>query len=193
MATGRKGSKQFPSRTPTAPSRTPTAPPTDAASSSSGTDLVAIARGLAAAVSEHGLTELIIDTPEATFTVRRGGVPMVALASAPQPVVTHHAAPAVAAAAPSMLAPTPKPVEDDNIHVVKSPFVGTFYRRANPDSPEYVKVNDRVKKGSVLCIIEAMKLMNEIESDLGGTLLAVLAEDGAPVEYDQPLFKIALA
>ena len=69
----------------------------------------------------------------------------------------------------------------------------TFYRRPNPDASEYVKLNDKVKKGSVLCIIEAMKLMNEIESDVAGTVLAVLAEDGAPVEYDQPLFKIAVA
>ena len=90
-------------------------------------------------------------------------------------------------------APAAAPVVDDKSHIVKSPFVGTFYRRPNPDSPEYVKLNDKVKKGSVLCIIEAMKLMNEIESDVAGTLLVVLAEDGAPVEYDQPLFKIAVA
>lgn len=184
MATGRKGSKQTPAPT--------SAPATS--SDAGGDDIVAIARGLAAAVSDHGLTELIIETPDATYTVRRGGTPVVlptAVAMPAAPMAPLHHAPAAAApvAAP---AATPAPVVDDKSHIVKSPFVGTFYRRPNPDSPEYVKLNDKVKKGSVLCIIEAMKLMNEIESDVAGTLLAVLAEDGAPVEYDQPLFKISV-
>lgn len=193
MASGRKASKQ-PSSTPTEGGGVP----------ADRGDLVAIARGLAAAVSEHGLTELIIDTPEATFTVRRGGVPVVAAPPAafalpevhhhaPAHAVPVHAAPAHAAPAAHAPAPAAPRVEEEKVHIVKSPFVGTFYRRANPDAPEYVKVNDKVKRGSVLCIIEAMKLMNEIESDIAGTLLAVLAEDGAPVEYDQPLFKIAPA
>ena len=191
MATGRKGPKQAP---PSAPSES---------AGPAGDELVAIARGLAAAVSEHGLTELIIDTPAATFTVRRGGTPVVQLA-APAPLPVHHQVPVPAAhiahhapaphtPPPAAAAPAGKPAEDDKAHIVKSPFVGTFYRRANPDAAEYVKVNDKVKKGSVLCIVEAMKLMNEIESDIAGTLIAVLAEDGAPVEYDQPLFKIAPA
>src|SRR5258705_345502 len=72
------------------------------------------------------------------------------------------------------------------------PFVGTFYRRPNPDSPFYVSVHEKVDKGQVLCIVEAMKLMNEIEADVGGTVTAILVEDGAPVEYGQPLFKIAV-
>ena len=72
-----------------------------------------------------------------------------------------------------------------------SPFVGTFYRKPNPDSPTYVSLNDKVDKGQVLCIVEAMKLMNEIESDVAGTVIGILVEDGAPVEYGQPLFRIA--
>jgi acetyl-CoA carboxylase biotin carboxyl carrier protein len=75
--------------------------------------------------------------------------------------------------------------------VVTSPFVGTFYRRPNPDADTYVEVGGRVEKGQVLCIIEAMKLMNEIEADVSGTVVAVLAADSEPVEYGQPLFKIA--
>jgi acetyl-CoA carboxylase biotin carboxyl carrier protein len=74
---------------------------------------------------------------------------------------------------------------------VTSPFVGTFYRKPNPDSPAYVSMGDKVEKGQSLCIVEAMKLMNEIEADVSGTITAILAEDGAPVEYGQPLFKIA--
>jgi acetyl-CoA carboxylase biotin carboxyl carrier protein len=98
-------------------------------------------------------------------------------------------APAVHAAAPvPVIAPA---VVDDKAHVVTSPFVGTFYRKPNPDSPVYVQLNDKVEKGGVLCIVEAMKLMNEIESDASGTIVGILVEDGAPVEYGQPLFKIA--
>jgi len=188
MATGRKGSKQ---------TSAPTSAPATPAADGGGDDIVAIARGLAAAVSDHGLTELIIETPDATYTVRRGGAPVVmpaavAMPAAPMMPMAHAPVAPPPVAAPAA-APAAAPVVDDKSHIVKSPFVGTFYRRPNPDSPEYVKLNDKVKKGSVLCIIEAMKLMNEIESDVAGTLLAVLAEDGAPVEYDQPLFKIAVA
>lgn len=181
MATRRKAPKQ-----PSAPA---------AAAQDDSDDLVSIARGLAAAVSEHNLTELVIETPDVTFTVRRGA-PMVAVPAA-MPVAAPMlaaapAAPAVAAPPAAAPAAPAAPVVDEKVHIVKSPFVGTFYRKPNPDSPEYVKVNDKVGKGQVLCIIEAMKLMNEIESDLAGTLVAVLAENGAPVEFDQPLFKIAL-
>jgi acetyl-CoA carboxylase biotin carboxyl carrier protein len=92
--------------------------------------------------------------------------------------------------APPAPAPAAAPV-DDKSHVVTSPFVGTFYRKPNPDSPNYVSMSDHVDKGAVLCIVEAMKLMNEIEADVSGTIVAILVEDGAPVEYGQPLFKIA--
>jgi len=153
-----------------------------------------MARGLAEIVAEHGLSELIVDTKEVTLTVRRGGVvaqmpampmpmpmpamPMPAVGSAP-----HAAAPAGAPAAAA--------AHDDKSHAVTSPFVGTFYRKPNPDSPPYVSLNERVEKGQVLCIVEAMKLMNEIEADVSGTVVAILVEDGSPVEYGQPLFKIA--
>ena len=80
---------------------------------------------------------------------------------------------------------------DPSLHIITSPIVGTFYRSPNPESPVFVNVGDRITKGQVLCIIEAMKLMNEIEADVAGTVIAILAEDGASVEYGQPLFKIA--
>src|SRR3979490_2773231 len=143
--------------------------------------LVAMARGLAEIVSEHNLSELTLDTKELTLTVRRGGA-----IAAPQ---IAYAAPAVAPAA--VPAPAPPIAVEDKAHVVTSPFVGTFYRKPNPDSPNYVSVHDKVDKGQVLCIVEAMKLMNEIEADVAGTVTAILVEDGAPVEYGQPLFKIA--
>src|SRR5262249_44671517 len=139
--------------------------------------LIAMARGLAEIVAEHNLSELILDTKEVTLTVRRGGA-----AIAVQPVVALPAAPApLPAAAPSVAARAPEPPED-KAHLVTSPFVGTFYRRPNPDSQNYVSVHDKVEKGQVLCIVEAMKLMNEIEADVAGTIVAILVEDGAPVE-----------
>jgi acetyl-CoA carboxylase biotin carboxyl carrier protein len=153
--------------------------------------LVAMARGLAEIVAEHNLSELIVDTKEVTLTVRRGGAalavqPAVALAPVPAPP------PAYAPAAPPAAAAPPAPPVEDRAHVVTSPFVGTFYRKPNPDSPNYVAVHEKVDKGQVLCIVEAMKLMNEIEADVAGTVIAILVEDGAPVEYGQPLFKIAV-
>jgi acetyl-CoA carboxylase biotin carboxyl carrier protein len=145
-----------------------------------------MARGLAEIVAEHNLSELILDTKEITLTVRRGTTVVQ-----PSPVV--HAAPAPTAPAPAPSAPAAEAAQAaaDKVHVVTSPFVGTFYRKPNPDSPNYVSVNEKVDKGQVLCIVEAMKLMNEIEADVAGTIKAILVEDGAPVEYGQPLFQIA--
>jgi acetyl-CoA carboxylase biotin carboxyl carrier protein len=150
-----------------------------------------MARGLAEIVAEHNLSELILDTKEVTLTVRRGGAvmqaaPVMTMAPAPMPVALS-AAPAASPAPASGGAAA----ADDKLHLVTSPFVGTFYRRPNPDSPNYVSMHDKVDKGQVLCIVEAMKLMNEIEADVGGTVVAILVEDGAPVEYGQTLFKIA--
>ncbi|HSR99863.1 MAG TPA: acetyl-CoA carboxylase biotin carboxyl carrier protein [Kofleriaceae bacterium] len=146
-----------------------------------------MARGLAEIVAEHNLSELILDTKEVTLTVRRGGV----AAPVQQQVAYAPPPPALQAAPLPAAAPAaPAPAEDDKAHYVTSPFVGTFYRRPNPDSPNYVSVHDKVDKGQVLCIVEAMKLMNEIEADAAGTITAILVEDGAPVEYGQRLFKI---
>jgi acetyl-CoA carboxylase biotin carboxyl carrier protein len=148
-----------------------------------------MARGLAEIVAEHNLSELILDTKEITLTVRRGGT---MVAAQPAQIVQMAAPPmmhAMPAAGPGAGAAAPV---DDKHHVVTSPFVGTFYRKPNPDSPNYVSVHDKVDKGQVLCIVEAMKLMNEIEADVAGVIAAILVDDGAPVEYGQPLFKIAV-
>ena len=196
MAKGRKGVS------PTETAETPRngAPPVARASD----DIVETVRGLAAVVAEHALSELVVELEGRTITLRRGApvvMPSVA-AMAPMAPMTMPPMSAMPTPMPTPMPamPTPMPMsaatpapapQEDSAHVVTSPFVGTFYRRPNPDSPEYVRINDRVEKGQVLCIVEAMKLMNEIEADVAGTILAVLAEDGAPVEYGQPLFKIA--
>ncbi|MBP6629153.1 MAG: acetyl-CoA carboxylase biotin carboxyl carrier protein [Kofleriaceae bacterium] len=150
----------------------------------SGADPIALVRGLAEVLDQHGLSELVYDTPATTITLRRG----VTGALVAAPTVVHHAAPGPAHHHPAAAAPAP--VAEDQGHVVTSPFVGTFYRRPNPDAATYTNVGDKVLKGQTLCIIEAMKLMNEIEADLSGTVTAVLVEDGSPVEYKQPLFRI---
>ena len=146
---------------------------------------VAMARGLAEIVDEFSLSELIIDTKEVKLTVRRD-----ARTTPPATYVPPTAAPSYSAAPPAAAAVALVAVPEDKAHVVTSPFVGTFYRKPNPDSPSYVSLNDRIEKGAVLCIVEAMKLMNEIEADVSGTVVGILVEDGAPVEYGQPLFRI---
>lgn len=111
------------------------------------------------------------------------------------------APPAAAAAAPSNPAPASAPAEpakanqaagnDENKYVtIKSPMIGTFYRSSSPDKDAYVKVGDTVTKGDTVCIVEAMKLFNEIESEISGTIVKVLVEDAQPIEYDQPLFLV---
>jgi acetyl-CoA carboxylase biotin carboxyl carrier protein len=114
-------------------------------------------------------------------------------AAAPQPAPA--AAPAVAEAPAAGRPPEPETEEGEaelpaGAHVVKSPIVGTFYRSPAPDSDPYVEVGDQVKKGQVLCIVEAMKLMNEIEAEAGGTILEIYPENAQPVEFGEPLFAI---
>ena len=107
----------------------------------------------------------------------------------------HAPAIAVSVAAPSDVNSTPPPVEaarvaEEQIFYIKSPIVGTFYKAVSPDSEPFVSVGDFVEKGSVVCIIEAMKLMNEIESDVAGEIVSILVENGQPVEYGEKLFGI---
>jgi len=116
------------------------------------------------------------------------------LASAPAPATLSavHAAAAAPSGAPA-LAPAPAPAvesEDASLHIVKSPIVGTFYESPSPGTPAFVKAGDQVEQGQVLCIIEAMKLMNEIESDASGEIVKRFVQNGQPVEYGQQLFAV---
>ena len=109
------------------------------------------------------------------------------------PVVAAAPAAPVAAPPPPAAAPAPEsaaPSLPPNAHILNSPIVGTFYRAPNPDAGNFAEVGDRVSKGQVLCIVEAMKLMNEIESDADGEILEIYVENGQPVEYGEPLFAI---
>ncbi len=106
---------------------------------------------------------------------------------APTPAASAPPAPAEAPAGPSAAAPA------GNLKEIKSPMVGTFYRAAGPEKPQFVKIGDEVQVGQTVCIIEAMKLFNELESDVAGKIVKVLVDDGKPVEYDQPLFLVEVA
>jgi acetyl-CoA carboxylase biotin carboxyl carrier protein len=112
--------------------------------------------------------------------------PMAAAVHAPAAANPH---PSATAAAPAAAPATVKPADDKKTFTVNSPFVGTFYRSASPDNPAFVDAGQVVKKGQVLCIVEAMKLMNEIEAERPGRLVEVLIQNGSPVEYGEPLFR----
>ncbi|HEV8672937.1 MAG TPA: acetyl-CoA carboxylase biotin carboxyl carrier protein [Methylomirabilota bacterium] len=136
-------------------------------------------RALLDFLREYGLTEVEVERGGDRIRLRRE-------AAAPPPAAT---------AGPPMspTAPAPEAVREDrrqHLVTVEAPMVGTFYRAPSPDAEPYVREGDAIKEGQVLCIIEAMKLMNEIESKVGGRIIRVLVENGQPVEYGQPLFLI---
>jgi acetyl-CoA carboxylase biotin carboxyl carrier protein len=151
------------------------------------------------------LIELLVEKDIAEFEIERGDVKLhIKRAGADRAPQVQMAAPAVAAlpaipaAAPAttVVAETAKPAsstaadDEANWHIVKSPIVGTFYEAASPGAPAFVAVGDTVKEGQVLCIIEAMKLMNEIEADASGEIVKRFVNNGSPVEYGMPLFGI---
>lgn len=132
-------------------------------------------------VASCDVSEVEIEEEDLRLVIRKhapAAAPQITYATAPAPV----AAPAPAAAAPAEAQPSGTQV--------RAPIVGTFYAAPNPDSPAFIKVGQKVSVGDTLCIIEAMKLMNEIECEVSGTVTAVLVENGTPVEFDQPLFVI---
>ncbi|MFN3617538.1 MAG: acetyl-CoA carboxylase biotin carboxyl carrier protein [Aquabacterium sp.] len=139
-------------------------------------------------VSESNVSELEITEADGKVRiVKAGAQPVVYAQPMPAPAATV-AAPAAAAPASGAAAPGPVEAPAETGHVVKSPMVGTFYRASSPGAKAFAEVGDAVKAGQPVCIIEAMKIMNEIESDVDGTITKILVENGQPVEYGQPLF-----
>jgi acetyl-CoA carboxylase biotin carboxyl carrier protein len=141
-------------------------------------------------LEESNLAELEIKEGEEIVRLSRIPKGMVSAlpAAAPQPAPVQYAAPVAAASTPVAAAPVENPTPEG--HVVKAPMVGTFYASANPESPAYVKVGQAVKAGDTLGIIEAMKMFNQIEADVSGTVVAILVSNGQPVEFDEPMFVI---
>ncbi len=145
-------------------------------------------------IAQSGLNEVDIETKELKLHVKREPDQKVMKASAAPMVAAApvQAAPAAVASAPAAApsAEAAKPAKSGSAVEIKSPMIGTFYRSANPDSPPLVSVGDKVTKGQTVCIIEAMKLFNEIESEVSGTIVKVLPENATPVEYEQALFVV---
>ncbi|MBC7602974.1 MAG: acetyl-CoA carboxylase biotin carboxyl carrier protein [Ramlibacter sp.] len=136
-------------------------------------------------VSESNVSELEITEAEGKVRIVKGG--------GAGPAMHQYAAPMVQGAPQAVAAPvaaTPAPVEADTGHVVKSPMVGTFYRSSSPGAKPFIEIGSAVKEGETVCIIEAMKILNEIETDKSGTITKILVENGQAVEYGQPLFII---
>lgn len=141
-------------------------------------------------INKSSISELTIKDGEFEITIKQQGAEMPQYVVAPAPVA---AAPVQVAAAPvAPTAPTAAPAAEAsaNTITVKSPMIGTFYRASGPDKAPFVSVGDEIKVGQVVCIVEAMKLFNEIESEVSGRIVKVLIDDASPVEYDQPLFLV---
>jgi len=144
-------------------------------------------------VSKSGVNEVSIEQKDFKITIKTAQEPTVVHATIP--TAAHVAAAPVAqalpVAAPAAQAPAAAPAADmSNYITIKSPMIGTFYRSAGPDKPVFANVGDEISSGSVVCIIEAMKLFNEIESEVSGRIVKVLVDNASPVEYDQPLFLV---
>lgn len=148
-------------------------------------------------VAKSGVSEVSIEREDFKIIIKTGKeqtvinttLPAPAPAPAPQQTQPVPAAPPAPAPAPEA-APKAPAAENENLITVKSPMIGTFYRSSSPDNPPFVNVGDEIKPGQVVCIIEAMKLFNEIESEVSGRIVKILADDASPVEYDQPLLLV---
>ncbi|MEX0361698.1 acetyl-CoA carboxylase biotin carboxyl carrier protein [Flagellimonas sp.] len=148
-------------------------------------------------VAKSGASEVKLEMEDVKITIRTGSttatpettiVQQIPMAQAPAvPVAPAPAAPEASAPAAS----SPEPAVDDSKYItIKSPIIGTFYRKPAPDKPAFVEVGSSISQGDVLCVIEAMKLFNDIESEVSGKIVKVLVEDSSPVEFDQPLFLV---
>lgn len=138
-------------------------------------------------INKSNIGEISIEDKDGKVTIKQKEEAPITVAAPAHQVYTTQATPPPAAQAPAAPAAAPKA---DNLITIKSPMIGTFYRRSAPDKPVLAEVGTEIAPGKVVCIIEAMKLFNEIESEISGTIVKVLVEDASPVEYDQPLFLV---
>jgi acetyl-CoA carboxylase biotin carboxyl carrier protein len=148
-------------------------------------------------VNKSNIGELSIEEKEFKITIKQKEDQVQTIVAAPSAPVyapayqaAPQAAPAQAAAPAAPAATAGAPAKVDNLITIKSPMIGTFYRRPSPDKPLFAEVGDEIAPGKVVCIIEAMKLFNEIESEVSGKIVKILVDDASPVEFDQPLFLV---
>jgi acetyl-CoA carboxylase biotin carboxyl carrier protein len=144
-------------------------------------------------VSNSGVAEVKLETGDVKITIRTtlegNSHDITYVQQAPAQQAVQQAAPAIAA--PAVAAPVNTNVEDNSKYItIKSPMIGTLYRKSAPDKPMFVEVGSTISKGDVVCVVEAMKLFNEIESEISGKIVKILVDDSSPVEFDQPLFLV---
>ena len=145
-------------------------------------------------INKSNIGEISIEDKDGKVTIKQKEEPVPHFTQAPLPQQVYNVvSPAsttqeVASTAAPVAAPTPKAA--DNLITVRSPMIGTFYRRPSPDKPNFLEIGSEMVTGKTICIIEAMKLFNEIEAEISGTIVKILVEDNSPVEYDQPLFLV---
>jgi acetyl-CoA carboxylase biotin carboxyl carrier protein len=150
-------------------------------------------------VAKSGASEVKLEMEDVKITIKTGStktettiVQAAPVASVPQAIPAAAPAAPVAPAAPAVETPAAEtPADDTSKYVtIKAPIIGTLYRKPSPDKPNFVEVGTQIKAGDTVCIIEAMKLFNEIEAEVSGTIVKILADDSSPIEYDQPLFLV---
>ncbi|MES2416621.1 MAG: acetyl-CoA carboxylase biotin carboxyl carrier protein [Bacteroidota bacterium] len=141
-------------------------------------------------VSRSGVNEVAIEQENFKITIKTNQAPVYVNAALPAPVVAQPAPQAAAPVAETKATAAPEAEDNSKYLTIKSPMIGTFYRSSSPDKPSFANVGDEVGIGKVICIIEAMKLFNEIESEVAGRIVKVLVDNASPVEYDQPLFLV---
>ena len=141
-------------------------------------------------VAKSGVNEVAIERDDFKITIKTNQAQTIVNATIPAAAPVVAAAPVAAAPVVAAAPAAPAAADAGNYITVKSPMIGTFYRSAGPDKPMFVNVGDEIKPGSVLCIIEAMKLFNEIEAEVSGRIVKILVDNASPVEYDQPLFLV---
>ena len=145
-------------------------------------------------VAKSGVSEVELESKGFKIVIKTGNAQEIIRVA--EPTVIHAQVPVASAPAPAPVAPAAPiaaaPVADDSSKYVtiKSPMIGTFYRSGSPDKPSFVNVGDKIGPGNVLCVIEAMKLFNEIESEVSGKIVKILVDNASPIEYDQPLFLV---
>lgn len=148
-------------------------------------------RRLVDLMKEYDLSEIDLQQGDTRIQLRRGGKSVTVLPPPPSASVAPTPAPSpMEAVRPAPAAPAENKPDEDYIVPIRSPMVGTFYSASDPDSPQYVKVGDAVGPETVVCIVEAMKVFNQIPAEVSGKIVAVLVENGEPVEYGQPMFKV---
>lgn len=141
-------------------------------------------------VSRSGVNEVAIEQENFKITIKTNQAPVYVNAALPAPVAAQPAPQAAAPAVEIKSTAAPEAEDTSKYITIKSPMIGTFYRSSSPDKPSFANVGDEIATGKVICIIEAMKLFNEIESEVSGRIVKVLVDNASPVEYDQPLFLV---